>query len=237
MTGTSLQSTIPTFLLASLSLVCGLQAQSPDSGGGKSEVARLRAAFEAAVASTLEPLNRKYAAALRREEKELAIAKDYEAAIALRDERLAVEEMLAKTRAGAATPDDPTVAATSTPSVTVFAISDAKVLNGAERREKAVRFTGAGQAVEWPAGTLPAGGYEVIVTYSCAADSTFQVKEHFFRLSCEAASSGGEETPKTEKFGTLKVTSRVSAITIAVDSVSADAPLLIHDLKLVSNRG
>jgi hypothetical protein len=244
MPGLSPQSQIPAFLFASLLLACGLQAQAPAPAEGESEVARLRSAFEMAVASTLEPLNRKYVAALRRKEKELAIAKDYETAIALRDERLAVEEMLAKTGAAPTASGDSTVAttgaggdATASPADIRFSAADAKILNGAERSGQGLRFTAAGQAAEWAVASLPAGGYEVVVTYSCAADSAFQVKEHFFRLSCDASSSGGVETSKTEEFGTLKVTSRVSSITITVDSVSPDAPLLIHELKLISNRG
>jgi len=197
------------------------------------------------VSAILDPLNRKYAAALRRMEKELAIAKDYEAAIALRDERLAVEATLTKTGGGTA------VSPTATPDVagqtagitdtalteTRFTGAEAVARNGAEKLADAVRLGAAGQAAEWKAANLPAGGYEVVVTYSCAAASGFQVKEHFFRLACEAPPSGGADAAKTETFGTLKVTSRAGAITLTADSVAPDAPLLIHELKLVSNRG
>ncbi len=242
MPGLPLHASITALLAACLLPLGGLRAQEP---GGESEVAGKRAAFEANVAMLLEPLNRKYAAALRKREKELAIAKDYEAAIALRDERLAVEAMLAKagpTAVAANDTDSDTGAGTDIAAVVpsaenVYAAADARVLNGAEKDEDGVRLSEAGQAAEWAVTGLPAGGYEVIVTYSCAAASEFQVKEHFFRLTCAAPAGEGTETEKTESFGTLKITSRATVLTLTADRIAPNTPLIIHEMKLVSNRG
>ncbi len=211
-------------------------AGDPDPAATAALAAK-RAKFEAAVASALEPVNKKYAAALRRLEKEFALAKNYEAAIAVRDERLAVEKALAGGGKLVTTGNGGGTSPNKTPvpvagGERVFAGSAATAADGAVVDGGYVNLTGPGQSAEWALSGLSPGGYQVVVTYDSKLPAAFQVKEHFFRLNCDAAASSG----KAVEFGTLKVTSRAKSILLTATKASAASPLRIKEVKLISNQ-
>jgi predicted secreted protein len=192
-----------------------------------------RALFEARVSSSLEPLNRKYVTALRRLEKEFALAKDYEGAIAVRDERLLVESMLSDTVVATDTANETTPGKSSE---FTFSAAKALVFDGSNVAGDAVKMTGAKQGAEWVIKGVEPGGYEVVVTYATSGGGVVQAMEHFFRLSGDLPATGGDDVFKTISLGTLKITSRAEKLVISSNDATAASPLLIREVKLVSNR-
>lgn len=219
---------LPFYILAFLlsGLIAGtVSAQS---------LAEKRATFDGKVVTILESVNRKYVAALRRLEKEYALEQNYEAAIAVRDERFAVEELLSN---GVVSPGvTETTTTANVPGVTkdvVFAGSDASLLDGSSVEGDALKFSKSGQSGEWQLENVIPGGYEVMVTYACNEKATLQAMEHFFRITADVPATGGSDAFKTVSMGTLKITSRAEKLSL---SLKNGAGLLLQDVKLVSNR-
>lgn len=196
-------------------------------------VEELRAAFESKVTSILDPVNRKYVAALRRLEKEFAMEKNYESAIAVRDERITVEAMLGDVGTGAT--DTATIPATpAVASEKVLPGTKVEGVDGGTVESGVLKLSAIGQSGEWSLAGIVPGGYDVMVTYASPNGATLQAMEHFFRITADVPPTGDEKTFKSVSLGTLKITSRALKLNLAKKAGAKD--LLIQEVKLVSNR-
>lgn len=200
------------------------------------EIAQRKAAFEKEIASVVAPIDDSYKKALQRLEREFALAKDYEAAIAARDERKALERSRESGTSGggtvpAGTGEAASVAATPATgegSPLTFGAAGSSSLDGALLEEEALRFGKAEDAAAWTMGGVDPGAYEVVLSYAAAAASTVKVQEYFFRLSGELPATGGESEFSEHSLGILKVTSRATSIRL-----TAGGPFLLKEIRLV----
>lgn len=183
-----------------------------------------------ALQSVLAPLNKSYALALRKAERELALAGDYEGAIAARNERIAIEELVVA--ASLSTSDDATKtttaatvpAGTPTPSVSpesnVFDAKDATSGVNTTATPDSTRLTATDASLIWKFSTPTARGFSVSVIYSSEGPASFWVRENFFRLKGEVESTSG--VWKTVDLGVLKVTSEAEALSLIAIETPAD---------------
>lgn len=197
------------------------------------ELATARAAFKAKLNERLSPLNRSYVAALRKTEKELASAGDYDGAIAARDERRAVEQMIidASIREEIDPPTSPIPTPVSGSKPVVFAAAKAIPGGGATVSEGRGKMTGADGSLTWKLAAPIPGGHDVSVTYTCASTATFWVRENFFRLKGTVAAA---ESWKTVTLGQLKVTADADSITITGIDIPAEG-LVFKEITLTAN--
>lgn len=206
---------------------------SAGGNSGAQSVEEMRDAFESKVTGILDPVNRKYIAALRRLEKEFALEKNYESAIAVRDERITVEAMLGDAENGT------TETTSSTPPVSAASemqllASKAQGVDGGATEDGVLKLSAIGQSGEWSLAGIVPGGYDVIVTYASPDGATLQAMEHFFRITADLPPTGDETSFKSVSLGTLKITSRALKLNLA--KKAGTKTLLIQEVKLVSNR-
>jgi hypothetical protein len=195
----------------------------------------LRASFRQGLLSAILPEKRGYIAQLRELEKQLISARDYETAIKVRDERLALEQDLT-----AFEQELPGLAARAAgqmvllPERIMFRPQDA-TLSGI-RLEKDGTLAGwdtpQGGTATWRLPSLPAGGYEVIVTYMCqgSGSASFEVRENFYVLRGKVPAPA--PAPVRRNLGTLRIRDGAGMLTLASDSTSQPGQLRVVALEL-----
>jgi len=208
------------------------RAQSKDAA---TDLRTLRAAFRQALLTAILPEKRAHAAGLRQLEKRLASTRDYAAAMKVRDERLALEQEIT-----AFEQELPGLAIRATgqtallPERIVFHPKDA-TLSGANL-EKDGAITGwsspQGCSATWKLPGIPAGGYEVILKYSCAEGegAAIEVRESFYVLHGKVTAPAEKQTEKN--LGTLRIRDGAGALTLAADGASPRAQLRVFALEL-----
>ena len=197
------------------------------------EMAKLK--FERAmVEASLTPL-KNHLIELSNLEKQRAEARDYPAAIALRQERRKVEDelerldkelLLLQTR-------EQSLKASTLPDKIPFALDQAQ-LSGVRREGGGITgWSKVGASASWKLPALPPGGYEVIIRYRCRAleGGVLEVKEAKFRLSGQIDTT--LKGPQEKSLGTLKVTDGSSTLTLTATTLVKDNLMDLLGLWLV----
>lgn len=201
------------------------------------ELSVLRTSHELALLQAGMPAMRQYVTELGALEKRCALARDYEGAAAVRNERQAIEReiariekdaLLLKTREqglrSAMLPDQ------------IVLMPEQAVLSDVEREPGTGALTNwkhAGSSATWKLPDLPPGGYEVLLRYSCDAleGGSIVIAEQTFTLS------GAAETtlkgPAEKNFGTLKITAGNGTLTLTARSVLKTNLMHLYFVKLV----
>jgi hypothetical protein len=227
-------------LLIALAPALGAQSETTTS---PQNLAGLKAEFDKDMRREISPAGIQYVEELRKLERMFALAGKFEAAIAARDERAAVQAFLERASGGTAGTsvttappdgegDQVAEPEPSEPGSQRFADTAAGVSGGAEFTDDGLSLGAEDATASWELDTLEPGGYEVVVTYSAAAATSVQVKESFFRLSGELTPTGGQR--KTVSLGTLKITSRSDTVSLTNTGEGSDAKLIVHSIQLIS---
>ncbi|MEM0897694.1 MAG: hypothetical protein AAGJ79_12515 [Verrucomicrobiota bacterium] len=180
----------------------GAQEELPAS------IAEKRAHFEDQLAKLTAPIDRQYADALQRLERDFALAGDYEAAIAAQEERRDVEERLEA------------MAEKIIAEELVMPAEAANSMTGATLEAEGVRFGKLGDLVEWTVAGIKPGAYEILVEYASPKAVSVRVQEYFFRLSGELPATRGKDDFQEQSIGVLKVTDRATSLSLMAGSVS-----------------
>ena len=206
-----------------------------DDPGASHEIALRRVAFERSlIYSSLAPVKQQLArlAAL---EKQFAEARDYDSAIAARDERKRLQNELARldkellllqTREQA-------LKASVLPDRIKLPLESARL---SDLRREGGAITGwakIGSSATWDLPALPPGGYEVMLRYRCGAaeGGTLLIKEARFTLlsSIETTLRGPEE----RSAGTLKISNGSGPLTLAAQSLVTNNLMQLLGVELV----
>ena len=218
-----------------------LCAQSPETEGSEQiqpappELVKRRTAFTNSLRKLLLPLNRSYITALKKTERELALAGDYEGAIDAREERLLMSRILVASTTEIPIPSEgeaPVPAPAPVEPATVFSlkVSEAVPSEGVSVVGKGATINAADDSLTWKLLQPMPGGFDVSVTYSSSGDASFWIRENFFRLKGEV----GEGKSRTIKLGTLKITEDAEAISLVAIDIPADG-LVIESLTFTQN--
>lgn len=213
--------------------VCHIRADESAVADAK-DLRTLRSVFRKSLIEAIMPEQRSHLDQLLKLEKKLAAAHDFSNAIRARDERLTLEQEL-------------TVLEQELPMLTARAAGEGKVLP--ERiplkLEEAVltgvrldsdgALTGWMDAqclAAWKLPGVPAGGYEIILKYSCGRDGggQFLLKENFYTLRGTLTPTDGK--PMERNVGTLRIRDGHGALTLAVNAPSKDGLLRVWSMEL-----
>jgi hypothetical protein len=218
-----------------------LTAQSPEDEGSENaqpdppELVKRRAAFTSSLRKLLLPLNRSYITALKKTERELALAGDYEGAIEARSERQRMTEILvASTTEAPTVPDGGTPTPTPVPvdPTTVFSLkaSEAVPSEGVSAIGSGATINATDDSLTWKLLQPIPGGFDVSITYTSSGDASFWIRENFFRLKGEVS----EGKSNTVKLGTLKITEDAESITLLAIDIPASG-LVVESLTITQN--
>lgn len=210
------------------------KSQPAGSKDAAADLHTLRAVFRHALLTAILPENRAYVARLRELEKELAAAREYTAAIKVRDERLALEQEVT-----AFDHELPGLAIRATgqsallPERIVFS-PEAATLSGL-KLDKDGALTGwnsPGSSATWKIPGVPAGGYGVILKCESAdgGAASFEVRESFYLLHGKVTLPSGQAAEKN--LGTLRIRDGGGTLTLAAEDAGAPAQLRVLALEL-----
>ncbi len=218
-----------------LALLLATANATAQSKPRENDLRTLRASFRQELLSAVLPENRAYIGQLKELEGELATARDYRASIKVRDERLALEQDLT-----AFEQELPGLAARAAgrtallPERILFRPQDATLSGLNLEKEGALTGWGSpqGGTATWKLPGIPAGGYEVFVTYTCAngGSAAFEVRESFYVLRGKAPAPAPDAMGKN--LGTLRIRDGTGTLTLASDSVSQPAQLRVVAVEL-----
>lgn len=200
----------------------------------EADLRTLRALFRQGLLTAILPEKRAQAARLQDFEKQFALAHDYANAIKVRDERLALEQEITAFEL-----ELPGLAARAAgqaallPERIVFRPQDA-ALSGL-KLEKDGSLSGWDSpraSVTWKLPGLPAGGYEVIIKYTCTGNTsaTIEARESFYVLRGKLTAP--EDKLAEKNVGTLRIRDGTGPLTLATDGAGQPAPLRIVALEL-----
>lgn len=209
---------------------------TPNSAA-RSELGLARTAFDLAMLRASLPAMRRYAADLRAHETRLAAARDYEAAIPVRDERQGIEREISRLEKEdlLLTTREQALRSALLPDRIVLPL-DKAILSDATYDPARKVITGwkkSGSGATWSLPALPPGGYEVVLRYSCDAleGGSILVRETIYTLS---ASMGTTLKGPTEKnIGTLKVSNGSGTLSILATNVLRDNLMNLHNVELI----
>jgi hypothetical protein len=233
---------LPEIFYLAAALLVGTAAPSPAESGDtpkNADLAKLKAEFLAQMREELTPAGKQYLAELQKLERKFALDGKYEAAIATRNEHDTAQKFLAvnSTAVAAAPPKEsgPRVEETEIPSTGGIQLTlvAAMLSDGATLAEGAINLYSNGAAASWLRGSIEPGGYEILVTYRAATDTTVQAKESFFRLNAQLPATPGNSTVTTS-LGTLKITSRSDRITLTHTGANEASKLAIQSIRIIS---
>ena len=222
------------FLARSLSPAA---AQDKSDAPPQPDLRALRVDYRKSLLEALLPQKKAYRDELENLEKKFAVESDFVSAMRARDERsqldqeiMAMEQELPALASQAQALHSPAL-----PERITLSPTDAQ-LTGVTMDAKAKTLTGwrpARSLATWKVPPLPLGGYEVYITYTCPgkAGAAFTLRESHYSLQCKVT----EPSPKAvEKlFGTLRVQTGSSTLSLSADSVETDQPIQIHAVALV----
>ncbi len=162
---------------------------------------------------------------------------DYQAAIAARDERRRMEaelERVVKEMLILETREQGLKTALL-PERILLPLEQAK-LDGVvwdPEKKRLTRWQRSGASAEWTLPGLPAGGYEVLITYQCnpLEGGTALVSEKSFTLTGEMDTT--LRGPETKNLGTLKITDGAGRLRIAARTVVKDNLMDLFAVELV----
>ena len=238
--------TLHRFLAVAISIVSIASSFAQEEAPAPT-LADLKKQFVEDLRAEISPAALQYATELQKLERQYALAGDFEAAIAARDERSAIVKFLGEVgESGTSTaakpevsesnnPDDPGGSETSESDPLSFAATAAAVSGGAEFTDEGLEIETSGGAASWDLADFKPGGFEVVVGYSSKADAQVQAKESFFRLNGELPNSEGKIV--TKSLGTLKITERSDTISLVLTADAEGSNLIIHSIRLISAKG
>ena len=228
-------------MLVCLSLVtalCGARADDKseaDDNPSEREIALLRIQFERNWIATSLAAVKKQVAVVEALEKRLAEARDYDGAIAARQqhqqwqaELLRLSQDLELLQAREHTLTSPL------PHPRILLPLDNAILAGVSRRNGMLTdWAKPGASAMWKLPPLPPGGYEVRLRYRCGPleGGSITAKEDIFTLS------GPVETtmrgPESRNLGTLRLSEGASSLTLTANSVMKDNLMQLLEVELI----
>lgn len=220
-------------LAAMLAMSCQAGALAQPKAA-ETDLRTLRALFRQGLLTAILPEKRAYAARLQELEKQLAGARDYAAAMKVREERLALEQEVTAFEL-----ELPGLAARAAglaallPERIVFRLQDAALTGLKLEKDNAISgWESARGAATWKLPGLPPGGYEVMVKYTCAGGSSavLEVRESFYVLRGKLTAP--EDKPVEKNLGTLRIRDGGGPLTLAADGAGLPAQLRIVALEL-----
>ena len=216
-----------------------LTPQSPGYGPGDpwTELAALRTTHELSIRQAGTPALRQYVSELAALEKRCATGRDYQGAVAARNERQTIEReiaridkesLLLKTR-------DQSLRSAMLPDQIIL-MPERAVLSGVGREPGTgalAEWKKSGASATWKLPDLPPGGYEVLVRYSCDAleGGSITIAEQTFSLGGTADTT--LKGPVEKNFGTLKITNGSGPLTITARTVLKTNLMHLYFVKLV----
>ncbi|HEY2573870.1 MAG TPA: hypothetical protein VGH65_07365 [Verrucomicrobiaceae bacterium] len=202
--------------------------------GSEPDLRALRAMFRQGLLTAILPEKRAQVSRLEELEKEFSAARDYANAVKVRDERLAMEQEV--TALELELPGLTARAAGQSallPERIVFRAQDAALAGLKLEKDGAISGwdTSHGTAT-WKLPGLPAGGYEVIIKYTCAGGTSvaLETRESFYVLRGKLTAP--EEKPAEKNLGTLRIREGGGPLTLATDGTDQPAALRIVALEL-----
>jgi hypothetical protein len=200
------------------------------------QLRELRKAYAGELAATAAPAVQKYREALLVLERACIAQRDYPTAVAVRDERLKMEQKLTAWSKTAPTG----VMARPYPGgpVTLNASEAAGSGGVAFNKEKDALegWKNPGACARW---TLPfplkAGGYEVVLEMACAPGSGGQVtiREDFHTLTRTVVPTKGWADFASQALGTLRVKANATDLNLRALTVEGDGLFLLRAVKLI----
>lgn len=220
-------------VLAGWLSVCPVNAEENPTADSV-DLRKLRSEFRKVIIETIMPEKRAYLDRLRELEKKLVAAHDFATAIRARDERLALEQEVT-----ALEQELPMLAARAAGEGQMLAERiplkpEDAVLTGVNK-DKDGALTGWSDtscSVTWKLPELPAGGYEVILKYSCMKDEGGEVlvKESFYSLRGTVTPSDGK--PMEKNIGTLRIRDGRGTLTLAATAPTKGGLMRLWSLEL-----
>lgn len=227
-------------LIASLSIaagLCGVAAQDkpPNEERPDREITLLRIQYERNwIAASLKAV-KKQLLAVTDLEKHLAAARDYDGAIAAREQarhwqaellRLSHDLELLQSREYVLKAEYPL------PSVSL-PLEAAKLSGVVHQGSMLTGWAKAGASATWKLPKMVPGGYEVVLRYRCGPleGGSITVKESHFSLTAPVETT--LRGPERRNLGTLKVSEGTTSITLTAASVVKDNLMQLLDVELI----
>ena len=228
------QRWMPVATLTGLAACLTLAADSPSN-----PLLKMRGAWREQVQKDTQKLRTDYAARLAQLEKELAAAGDYHGAVKARREK----NKIAGSTGGSET-TAPTIPSAVEEGQPINLEAPAALLNGGVKYDAArgvlSGWSAAGAAASWllPPG-LKAGGYDVELTWACAADSggDFILKEDRYHLRRTVKATTGWDTCQTEIIGPLRLLANSKLLELSAAAVKGADLLHLKSIRLLPAAG
>jgi len=212
-------------------------ADADSSSDGPASLPQMRMQLRHNLLAATLPEKQNYREALFSLEKQLASGGDFKGAIRARDERLALEQEIAIIQHQLMHP--PRVLSPASLAETVelkpaAATLTAATLADAGDKESVLTNWAAEATATWTLPSLPAGGYEIYLTYTLKPGMTpvLHFKENYYRLS--ATLSQAAETPTQALLGTLRVREGGATLALSVKELTDPAALRVLGVLLKS---
>lgn len=192
--------------------------------------------LEADLIKSTVPVLRQQIASLEALEKKAAASRDYDTAIAARNERQRIEAEIAAKEKMARLLDTRLLGeAAEIPEKIVFKPADAKL--DRVRYDSAAGvltdWSAVGSCASWKLPGLPAGGYEVVLKYSSDAleGGSLIVSETFFTLSSAVKTT--LKAPIEDNIGTLKIRDGTGELKISVKTLLHGNLMKLQSVELI----
>ncbi len=205
--------------------------------GAANEVSTMRSEFVTALARSTVAALRTQAQELQALEKRAVAARDYDTAIAAREERRKMDASAAEQEKTVLLAAAAAKAASdvSSQQPIVLKPADAKLKNVTFDPEKSVLkdWKGSGASATWQLPNLSPGGYEVVLRYVSGAleGGTIVVQESFYNLSADLQTTGKGHTE--QNIGTLRVRNGSGTLTLTARSILLNDLMQLESIELI----
>jgi hypothetical protein len=216
--------------------LCTALAASVATAEEPGKLKELRQTYQKELAGKTSPLLQKYREELLSLERACAGQRDYEAATAVRDERLRTEKRLEEM--AKRSPEQTAVRSYPGGPITLAA-KDATGSGGVvfnKQKDALEGWKTKDASATW---TLPfplkAGGYEVVLEMACAPGSggKITVKEDFHTLTRTLPVTKGWDDFASQSLGTLRVKANATGLSMTALTIEGDGLFLLRAVKLV----
>lgn len=220
------------------SFVLGIMlASTPGwAAGPPQEMKALRAEFTASLATATIPVLRQQVKDLLALEKKAAAARDYDTAIAARDERKRIEAAIADLdKASLFASSASTTAGDAEPERVVLKLADAKLdrVRFDPNAGVLTDWSGTGASATWQLPNLAPGGYEVVLKYQSGPleGGSVLVQESFYTLSADLQTTLKEATE--HNLGTLRLRKGDGQLKLSARTILKSNLMQLHSVELI----
>jgi len=229
-------SWLAAFMLA-LGSTAGLSQSAPSpSEPSVPDLRILRVEYRKSLLSSLLPEKKAYRDDLLTMERNLAARADYAGAIRVRDERRAIEQEITgmEHEIPALGTQLQTLRSGALPEKILLLAREATLRSAVVNSSNAIAgWTAERSQAQWTLPDLPQGGYEVVMTYTCATKGGAPVKfqESFYSLLATLPST--PEKPQERLLGTLRLRNGKSSLRLETPELPPGTDLRIYSVALI----